>query len=543
MWYAKSWTGGVCIAMVMTCLFSIAPMIARSAWCAESSLLTPDFRLHQPNYALERRGLDIAGDTLGNFYIAWLEGMRSGVGTDGRIIVTRVRHDGTVEANFIALDAVVNGEITQGFAIPARLQISPGGDHLALQYSRFFDYPLPKGATRTELGALPNYEYCFLRVFDSAGAYSLPEVWVDSLQPGIKAYTNGVAFFNTGFAGVWTAESTQTGGSYVQNFDLVGSRIGGYSKVDSCTAFTCVGPQTKRMDSWHGGFVVAWDDLVLELGTGEQRPLFRIYDSVGQAISPVLAGAYESTYVADCGGSSPGYQSGYFPDVACAGNGEFMLVWASCDGLDFDPFGAKPWGQIYHADGTPKSGLVLLADTPNHDAIDIKVAWGDDGNYYAAWADARYSCATCFYPLDVFVQRVSPDGELIGHNYIINDIRQQVANGYDVDIAVSKGRACIIWRDFRHYPVPDNDGELYGQVVSLDLIGTYLHGDVNLDYQFTSADIIYLVNYVFKSGQSPMPGSQYGDVNGDCLTNAVDIIHYVNFVFKGGAALSEPCSN
>jgi len=73
------------------------------------------------------------------------------------------------------------------------------------------------------------------------------------------------------------------------------------------------------------------------------------------------------------------------------------------------------------------------------------------------------------------------------------------------------------------------------------LIGNFLHGDVNLDYRFTSGDIIYLVNYVFKSGQSPQPGLLYGDVTGDCVTNAADIIYYVNYVFKGGAAFREPC--
>jgi len=530
------------------CWLFVMPGVGTLSICRAAfadSLITPDFRLHQPDYTLKRRGFDIDADTLGNFYVTWNEGENSGVGRDGHLVVTRIRHDGTINERLVVLSPVRNGDSTQGFERPTGTDVSPSGSPIAVQYSRFFDQPFPSAVSGTRMADLPPYMYSFLQLMDSSGLFILPEVWIDSLVPGVKAHPIGPALFGSGFSAVWEAYVPQGDriGTYAQSFDAAGNRLDSISRIDTCTeSITCLWGQSKRRDSWHGGFVVTWDELVEELGTGEQRPVFRIYDSLGQPISPVLAAAYEPGYVADCGGSSPGYQSGYFPDVACAENGEFMLVWASCDGLVYGAFGAKPWGQIYHADGTPKSGLILLADTPPHDAIDIKVTQGDDGNYYAVWADARYSCATCWYPLDVFVQKVSSDGELIGHNYIINDARFQVANGYDVDMAVSRGRACVIWRYLKTYSVPPaNDGEFYGQVVSVDLIGNFLHGDVNLDYRFTSGDIIYLVNYVFKSGQSPQPGLLYGDVTGDCVTNAADIIYYVNYVFKGGAAFREPC--
>lgn len=67
---------------------------------------------------------------------------------------------------------------------------------------------------------------------------------------------------------------------------------------------------------------------------------------------------------------------------------------------------------------------------------------------------------------------------------------------------------------------------------------TTLPGDANADGKFTSADIIYLVNYVFKSGPStPVPG--HGDANCSGTVTSADIIHMVNFVFKGGPP---PCS-
>jgi hypothetical protein len=65
-----------------------------------------------------------------------------------------------------------------------------------------------------------------------------------------------------------------------------------------------------------------------------------------------------------------------------------------------------------------------------------------------------------------------------------------------------------------------------------------LPGDTNADGLTTSADIIFMVNYIFKGGAAPsVPG--HGDVNCDGLDTSADIIYLVNYVFKGGPA---PCS-
>ena len=62
---------------------------------------------------------------------------------------------------------------------------------------------------------------------------------------------------------------------------------------------------------------------------------------------------------------------------------------------------------------------------------------------------------------------------------------------------------------------------------------TTLPGDANADGNFTSSDIIFLVNYVFKSGPATsVPG--HGDVNCSGAVTSADIIHMVNFMFKGG---------
>ena len=63
-------------------------------------------------------------------------------------------------------------------------------------------------------------------------------------------------------------------------------------------------------------------------------------------------------------------------------------------------------------------------------------------------------------------------------------------------------------------------------------------GDVNHSASITSADVIGLVNFVFKSGPEPLPCVAAGDVNCDTSIDSGDIIGLINFIFKAG---SRPC--
>lgn len=79
-----------------------------------------------------------------------------------------------------------------------------------------------------------------------------------------------------------------------------------------------------------------------------------------------------------------------------------------------------------------------------------------------------------------------------------------------------------------------------GGPVDVDLVevATFLCGDLNDDQVLSSADVIYLVNYVFKGGPPGNPPSE-GDMNNNGLVNSSDIVFLVNHVFKGAGA--PPC--
>jgi len=70
-----------------------------------------------------------------------------------------------------------------------------------------------------------------------------------------------------------------------------------------------------------------------------------------------------------------------------------------------------------------------------------------------------------------------------------------------------------------------------------------LTGDVNLNGSINSADIIALVNYVFKLGAPPDPCPAAGDVNCNGAVTSSDIIALVSFVFKGGPPPCDGCTS
>jgi hypothetical protein len=69
----------------------------------------------------------------------------------------------------------------------------------------------------------------------------------------------------------------------------------------------------------------------------------------------------------------------------------------------------------------------------------------------------------------------------------------------------------------------------------------YTVADVNSSGAVTSADIIYLVNYVFKGGPCPLPCCANGNINCDDVVSSADVIRLVNYVFKSGIPPCDIC--
>ncbi|MFQ6032803.1 MAG: dockerin type I repeat-containing protein, partial [Candidatus Zixiibacteriota bacterium] len=61
----------------------------------------------------------------------------------------------------------------------------------------------------------------------------------------------------------------------------------------------------------------------------------------------------------------------------------------------------------------------------------------------------------------------------------------------------------------------------------------FIRGDANGDGVINSADIIYLVNYLFAGGPVPVP-FEAGDANCDEVTDSADVVYLINYLFAGG---------
>lgn len=69
----------------------------------------------------------------------------------------------------------------------------------------------------------------------------------------------------------------------------------------------------------------------------------------------------------------------------------------------------------------------------------------------------------------------------------------------------------------------------------------YVPGDPNGDGVVNSADIVSLINYLYKGGPPPNPMAA-GDANGDCVINSADVVFLINYLFKGGPAPQVGCA-
>jgi uncharacterized delta-60 repeat protein len=104
-----------------------------------------------------------------------------------------------------------------------------------------------------------------------------------------------------------------------------------------------------------------------------------------------------------------------------------------------------------------------------------------------------------------------------------------------------------IGNDWASFVGVDSSGNIYvagtseGQGTNLDFLTikyyAFLRGDANGNRSVTISDVVYLVNYLFKGGPTPIP-KDAGDVNCDTKVSVSDVIYIINYLFKGGTA---PC--
>ncbi|MGB7061111.1 MAG: S8 family serine peptidase [Candidatus Zixiibacteriota bacterium] len=79
------------------------------------------------------------------------------------------------------------------------------------------------------------------------------------------------------------------------------------------------------------------------------------------------------------------------------------------------------------------------------------------------------------------------------------------------------------------------------QAVLAALQSTYLAGDANGDDVVELADVVYLLNYLYRSGPAPDPLAA-GDPNADCVVELADLVYLINYLYKSGPAPQQGCA-
>ena len=73
-----------------------------------------------------------------------------------------------------------------------------------------------------------------------------------------------------------------------------------------------------------------------------------------------------------------------------------------------------------------------------------------------------------------------------------------------------------------------------GKVGEIDIeLSSIQIGDVNTDGEIDIGDVVYLINYLFKSGPAPRY-STAGDANCDSVVDVGDVVYLINYLFKDG---------
>ncbi|UCB52686.1 MAG: hypothetical protein JSV10_00920 [Candidatus Zixiibacteriota bacterium] len=99
--------------------------------------------------------------------------------------------------------------------------------------------------------------------------------------------------------------------------------------------------------------------------------------------------------------------------------------------------------------------------------------------------------------------------------------------------------------DVSFNPSPSTLGTMYVTVTKHNYlpyeetvdVREYIAGDSNGDGIINLADVVYLVNFLYKGGSAPEP-MEAGDANCDEVVNLADVVLLINYLFKGESAPS-----
>jgi hypothetical protein len=386
--------------------------------------------------------------------------------------------------------------------------------------------------------AIPNEISVDVRVCHNDGAGGYGSFVTYDLPGGASPSANeGADFNNDGFIDLAVAN-----GGNSQLSVMMGNSFGGFLPATNYTSGNSVrGVAVLDLDA-DGD-----EDLVTANRVGNHLTVFTNNGS----------GGFDSSYALEVGLTSE-------TSVAAAdanGDGIMDLFVGSHNGQQLAILLGDGAGNLTHSQTVAAGGrnwMLAVGDVDLDGDVDVASANSFQNNTSVAFCDGQGGFdSVVVYPggvlsLAVDLGDIDGDGDLdmVTSHYTSNEFIQWENDGQGVfvnPISYPAGSAgsCAILHD------RDNDGDM--DMSAIDEVDDLLFlldnqcpipltGDLNQDQVITSADIIEVVNFLFKGFLEPVPCAAVADVNCSNTVTSADVIEMVNFVFKGGPAPCVACT-
>jgi subtilisin family serine protease len=144
------------------------------------------------------------------------------------------------------------------------------------------------------------------------------------------------------------------------------------------------------------------------------------------------------------------------------------------------------------------------------------------GGYEWYWWDGTSMAGPHVAGVVALMREADPDLEV--------DVIKQILINTAVDLGVPGEENTYGWGIIDAY-----------QAVLTAMQNTYLAGDANDDEVVDLADVVYLINYLYRGGPPPDPVAA-GDPNNDCIVDMGDLVCLVNYLYKSGPAPQPGCA-
>ena len=147
------------------------------------------------------------------------------------------------------------------------------------------------------------------------------------------------------------------------------------------------------------------------------------------------------------------------PKIKNTHHNTFLVVWEDWRNGNIDIY-----GQILSATGQLNgSSFKINDDFSNTEQTTAELAFDENGNGIVVWRDFRYG-KDYYSGGDIFAQKLSYDGRLLGKNFMINDPDNGEIDQCEPKVTMTqRGDMIVVWRDNRN-----GDLDIYGQVFSID---------------------------------------------------------------------------